>query len=87
VVLLERRCWFKGGGFAVLLQLRRWEAANLGLRQHRDMYLAACNMLVHRLTKPCWRWYFFGTCNSGGSTSLLASVLTMLEFDSGRWLR
>jgi hypothetical protein len=32
VVLLAQGCWSGGGGFVVLLQLRRWEAIDFGPR-------------------------------------------------------
>jgi hypothetical protein len=34
VILLERGCWYGGGGFVVLPRLRRWEATDLGPRQY-----------------------------------------------------
>jgi hypothetical protein len=34
VILLERGCWSRGGGFVILLLLRQWEATDLGPRQH-----------------------------------------------------
>jgi hypothetical protein len=67
---LEQGCWSEGGGFAVLPRLLRRDAMDLGLKQHgdvlrspcyNDMCLVVCNMPVHRLTKPCWRWCFFGS--------------------------
>jgi hypothetical protein len=96
VVSLEQRYWSGGGGFTVLLRLHRWEAADLGPRQHgdiprstchNDMCLAACSRPVHRLTKPCWRWCSLGSDNGGGSTFLPACVSATLELDGGRWLR
>jgi hypothetical protein len=63
VVLLERGCCSGSGGFVVLLRLRRWEATDLGLRQHgdvpwstchNDMCLDACSRPVDQLTKPRW---------------------------------
>jgi hypothetical protein len=32
--------------------------------------LVACSGPVHRLTKPYWRWCFFGSGNCGGSVTL-----------------
>jgi hypothetical protein len=95
VVLLERGCLFGGGGFVVLLRLYRWEAIDVGPRQHgdvprstchNDMCLAACSRPVHRLTKPLWRWCFLGSCNGGGSAFITVFILETLELGSGRSL-
>jgi hypothetical protein len=38
------------------------------------MCLVACSGPVHRPTKPCWRWCFFGSGNGGVSATLSTSV-------------
>jgi hypothetical protein len=63
VVSLEQGYWSGGGGSVVPLRQRRREAADQGPRKHgdvpwsmchSDMCLIACNMTVHRLTRPHW---------------------------------
>jgi hypothetical protein len=80
---LERGCWSRGGGSVVFPRLLRWDAMDLGPRQHgdvpwstclSDMCLAACSRPVYRLIKPRWRWCFFGSGNGGGSTSLPTNI-------------
>jgi hypothetical protein len=77
-------------------RLHRWEAENLGPRQHGDvprstchsyMCLATRSRSVHRLTKPHWRWCSLWSGNAGGLAFLSACVSMMLEWDGGRWLR
>jgi hypothetical protein len=89
---LERGCWSGGGGSIVIPRLQRWDAVVLDPRKHgdvprstchNDMCLAACSGPVHRLTKPHWRWCFFGSGNGGGSASLPTCVLTVLECGGG----
>jgi hypothetical protein len=83
VISLEQGCWSGGGGSAVLHRLHRWEAADLDPGQHRDvprstchidMCLAACNRLLHRLTKPHWWGCSLGSDNGGGSAFLPTCV-------------
>jgi hypothetical protein len=47
-------------------------------------HVPCCMQRVHRLTKPHWRWCFFGSGNGGCSTSLSMFVLAMLESGGGR---
>jgi hypothetical protein len=96
VVSVERGCWFEGDGFAILLQLRRWEAAGSWFkmtwgRLSVDVPQRHVSRCVHQAcswpTKPCWQWCFFESCNGGGSASFLALVSATLELDGCRWLR
>jgi hypothetical protein len=75
-----------GGESIVLLQLRWWEEVDLDPRQHGDvprstchnnMCLATCSRPIHPLTKSCWRWWFLGSGNGGGSTFLSTCVSTI----------
>jgi hypothetical protein len=95
VVSLERGCWSRGGGSAILPRLRRWEMMGLGPRNHADvprstchsdMCFVACSRPIHRLTKPHWRWCFLGSCNGGASTFLSVCALVALELGDGCWL-
>jgi hypothetical protein len=96
VVYLEWGCWSGGGGSAILLWLRQWEAIVLCRRHHgdvlrstchSDLCLAACSGSVHRLTKPRWWWCSLGSDNGGGSTFLPVCVSATLEMNGGRWLQ
>jgi hypothetical protein len=82
VALEARTRW--GSGSIVTPRLHRWDKVDLGPRKHGDiagrratvtcMCLAACGGPVHQLTKPHWRWCFFGSDNGRGLASLPTCV-------------
>jgi hypothetical protein len=53
VVSLELGCWYEGGGYAVLLRLHRWEAADLGPRQHGYVLRSTCTTTCALLRAAC----------------------------------
>jgi hypothetical protein len=40
---LERRCWSKGDGSAVISRLHRWNVVDLSSRQHGDVLRSTCH--------------------------------------------